>query len=313
MPRISIIVAAFDADKYLRRCLDSLTVQSFKDFEAVIIDDGSTDGTGYIAEEYAARDNRFRVFHQANQGVAAARQAGLDQVCGEYVIHADADDWLEPTMLAELESCARKTNADMVVCDFLLHRSETQIEHWEHNFRSLDAKTVLGEMLYDHLGTLWNKLIRLSCIRSFRLGFNSNLKVCEDQVFLLYFLAHDVTVAQVQKPLYHYDVSINANSFSNKGIRIEQRMEVMKMIAEYTDIAPFRDYYDNAILHVAYDGLLWPELCTDFRAVFSPYEEALKRAQGLPKRVKILVLAELKGFSLPIKVFRALKRAFVSR
>lgn len=308
MPRISVILAAYNAEQFLQRCLDSLSAQSFQDFEVVIIDDGSTDKTAQIAEKHAQKDSRFFVVHQANHGVAAARQAGLDRVNGEYVIHADADDWLEPEMLKELNTCALETGADMVICDFLLHRSETRTELWEHVFPSLDAKTVLGEMLYNHLGTLWNKLVRLSCIRSFGIGFDSGLKACEDQVFVLKFLAHDVTIAQVYKPLYHYDTSVNANSFSNKGIHIEQRMAVMKTIADYTDISSFRDYYDNALLHLAYDCILRPDLCDNFKIIFFPYKNALKSASGLPLHVKILVLAQLAGFSLPGKLLRAKKK-----
>ena len=101
MPLVSIIVPVYKAEQWLHRCVDSILAQTMTDFELLLINDGSPDKSGEICDEYAAKDSRVRVFHKENGGVSSARQMGLDNVTGEYVIHCDPDDWIEPNMLIE--------------------------------------------------------------------------------------------------------------------------------------------------------------------------------------------------------------------
>jgi glycosyltransferase involved in cell wall biosynthesis len=102
--------------------LDSIVAQTVTLFEVVLIDDGSTDNSGRICDEYAAKDNRFRVIHQANSGVSASRQRGVDSAIGEYVIHVDSDDWIEPSMIELLYAKAKEGDYDMVICDYYVER-----------------------------------------------------------------------------------------------------------------------------------------------------------------------------------------------
>lgn len=102
MPKVSIIVPVYKAEGYLHRCVDSILAQTFTDWELLLIDDGSPDRSGEICDEYAQKDSRVRVIHKENGGVSSARQRGQDEACGEYTIHVDPDDWVEPTMLEEL-------------------------------------------------------------------------------------------------------------------------------------------------------------------------------------------------------------------
>ena len=101
-PAVSVIVPVYNAEPYIRRCLDSISAQTFKDFEVILIDDGSPDHCGAICDEYARQDSRFRVIHKENEGVAVARQCGIDNAQGTYSIHCDPDDWVEPNWLEEL-------------------------------------------------------------------------------------------------------------------------------------------------------------------------------------------------------------------
>ena len=123
MPIISIIVPVYKAEAYLHRCVDSLLIQTFTDFEILLIDDGSPDRSGAICDVYAAKDQRVRVFHKENGGVSDARQFGVDHALGEYIIHADPDDWVDPTMLEELYRKACETDADIVIADFFVNES----------------------------------------------------------------------------------------------------------------------------------------------------------------------------------------------
>ena len=108
MISVSVIVPVYNAERYLERCVNSIFAQTFTDYELILVDDGSTDGSGKMCDDYAQSNPQVCVIHQANQGVSAARQKGLDAANGQYVIFADPDDWVEPTMLEELLEVAIK-------------------------------------------------------------------------------------------------------------------------------------------------------------------------------------------------------------
>ena len=118
--KISIIIPIYNAEKSVTKMLDSLKKQTLMDFEVIMIDDGSTDQSPTICDNYQFKDKRFKAIHKKNEGVSIARQIGIEHACGEYVIHADADDWVEPNMLESLYDEATKTNANIVFCDFFV-------------------------------------------------------------------------------------------------------------------------------------------------------------------------------------------------
>lgn len=118
-PTISVIIPVYNAEKYLRRCIDSVLSQTFTDFELLLIDDGSKDKSGAICDEYAAKDSRVRVFHKENGGVSSARNMGLDNACGNYIAFVDADDWIDGNMYYEMFAAINESKSDIVCCDYL--------------------------------------------------------------------------------------------------------------------------------------------------------------------------------------------------
>lgn len=129
-PKISIIVPVHQAEKFIRRCLDSIVNQTFSDWECILVDDGSIDLSGAVCDEYAEKDSRLRVIHQANRGVSVARQVALDASRGEYIAFADSDDWVEPKWLEKLYRKITGEGVDMVICDFeriLADRTEYRV------------------------------------------------------------------------------------------------------------------------------------------------------------------------------------------
>lgn len=115
MSSISIIIPVYNAEKYLRRCINSIYAQTYDDFELLLVDDGSADSSGRICDEYAATDSRTRVFHNENQGVSSARNTGLDNAVGEWIMFMDSDDfWCDDNILKELHETAVRTEADIV-------------------------------------------------------------------------------------------------------------------------------------------------------------------------------------------------------
>ncbi len=166
-PLVSVIVPVYKAEKTLGKCLDSILAQSYGRLEIVIVDDGSPDTSGVICDKYAERDSRIRVIHQANGGVSKARQTGMELAEGEYTIHVDPDDRVEPDMIEELVAKAVETNADMVICDYVedegnKHRLVRQDP--TSDGQPIDPKTVLRKMLFQQLhGSCCNKLVRRAC------------------------------------------------------------------------------------------------------------------------------------------------------
>lgn len=210
-PKISVIVPVYKAEAYLHRCVDSILAQTFQDFEVLLVDDGSPDRSGEICDEYARKDKRVRVFHKENGGVSSARQCGMDHARGEYTIHADPDDWVDPTMLEELYQKAKEEDADMVICDFYEERKNKTI-YVRQQPSSLDHETVLCE-LFGHLwGSCWNKLVKCTRYKEFEIMFPLELSCCEDLYVNACLAAEDIRIAYLDRAFYHYDQVVNINS-----------------------------------------------------------------------------------------------------
>lgn len=211
-PIITIIVAVYQAEKYIRRCLDSILAQFFTDYEVVLVDDGSVDGGGIICDEYSKRDCRFRVIHKKNEGVSIARQTGLNAAKGEYVIHADPDDWVEPDWLLKLYNKIEEENADMVICDFEQIYANKKVAYIQRP-TSLENNDILCDLLNRKLmGNCWNTLIKRNCFDRYHISFPPKLSYGEDLYVTTMLVANNIKVAFLSEILYHYDSYTNENS-----------------------------------------------------------------------------------------------------
>lgn len=212
MATISVIVPVYNAEKYLSRCVDSILKQTFSDFEIILVDDGSPDNSGKICDEYALKDKRVKVTHQENQGVSAARQKGLDIATGEYVIHADPDDWVERDWLESLYDKALTSKADMSICDFRRYYRTCTIDYRQEP-TSLDNNSIIIDLMTGRLwGSMWNKLVKRDSIIRYGVCFHKKMSLWEDLYFCCELLSHDIKVTYVNKTLYNYDSIINENS-----------------------------------------------------------------------------------------------------
>lgn len=215
-PLISVIVPIYNAESYLYKCIDGILTQTLPDFQLILVDDGSTDGSGQICDDYAERDGRVKVVHKSNGGLTSARKAGMAIVGGEYCIQIDPDDWVEPNLLEALYQQAQATEADMVICDFWEHANGTA-SYSSQQPRSLHHKDVMAEMFTTLKGTMWNKLIRTSCYKQFQVQFYEELVLIEDLFLNFQLLLHPMTVAYVPQALYHYERNVNPNSLTMTG------------------------------------------------------------------------------------------------
>ena len=205
MTSISIILPVFNAGHCLRRCLDSLLSQTFRDFEILIIDDGSTDSSGVICDEYAKKDERIKVFHKKNEGVASARQLGTDYANGEYSIHCDADDWMDPEMLGSMYEAAKRDNSDVVICDFLFHSSKG-IVYKQQQPTSLSSESILQDIIGPKLqGSMCNKLVRHSLYKKYNIHYLQGIDYCEDNMIWMQLYQNEIKTSYIPKAYYHYD------------------------------------------------------------------------------------------------------------
>ena len=221
-PCISIITPIYKAQDYLHRCVESLLAQTFTDFELILVDDGSPDGSGLICDTYAQRDNRVKVIHKANGGVSSARQCGIENATGTYTIHADPDDWVDPTMLQELYAEATTENADIVMCDYYAHR-KGRTRYISQKPQSLGAAELLKQMLRQELhGSLCNKLIKRELYTKYNITFPTEITRWEDLFVVCSMLTNNIRCTYISKAFYHYDQSSNSNSIargrSHKGL-----------------------------------------------------------------------------------------------
>lgn len=161
-PLISIIVPIYNVDKYLKKCIDSLLNQTYKNLEIILVDDGSTDNSGKICDEYSKRDNRIIVFHQKNSGVSTTRNKGLEISTGEYIGFVDPDDYISPIMYDVLYNILKQSSADISMCDYECFDSESINFCESKDFIIYDKKQALCELVLDRNITshLWNKLYK---------------------------------------------------------------------------------------------------------------------------------------------------------
>lgn len=218
-PFVSIIVVTYNAECYLTSCIAGLLAQTFQNFELLLVDDGSTDNTGVIGDGYAKQDARVRVFHAQHQGVAHARQVGIEHASGEYTIHIDADDWIGPTMLEEMAHAAEAEEADMLICDYREKRSDGIFYHKQQP-SVLTKEAVANDLVEGRLyGALWNKLIKTSVFRDNHIGFRQELNMREDMFFIFDLLPFVGKVAYLPKAYYTYDRTNNSASLTNTYLK----------------------------------------------------------------------------------------------
>ena len=202
LPQISIIVPVYKAEKVMSRCLESILNQTFKDWELILVDDGSPDRSGELCERYKCQDSRIIVIHQPNGGVSSARNAGLKQAQGDYVTFVDADDYLYSNYLDKLFS---HTPADIVICGF--ENIENTFIPQAYSVSLKDNSTIiktLVEVPY-YLDTPWCKLFKRSIIVDNNLSFNRRLRLSEDTLFCYEFIKYCEIVKIESSALYVYD------------------------------------------------------------------------------------------------------------
>ncbi len=206
---VSLILPVYNADKYLRDCIQSILEQTYPNFELIIVDDGSTDKTSEICKDFAERDPRIRYYRQINRGVSSARNFALTKAYGEYVGFVDSDDIVDQDMYRELVRISDRYRTDITICrykEFLETPDLAGRDRKKPIIEMFNAETAAYQMLTGDKfeGHVWTKLIRRSVLSG--LEFNPDLVICEDEVFMLQVLKRSVQIAFIPGEYYYYRV-----------------------------------------------------------------------------------------------------------
>ena len=203
---ISIIVPVYNSEKTIRKCLSSIMAQTYKNWECLVVNDGSTDSSGPICDEYALKDNRFRTFHKENGGVSSARNVGLENAKGEWITFCDSDDWVYPNWL---DNFAMNLTYD---CQLFIQGIKTtrplgNKTSLKYGFNYLGNTSGVIKCLYDYnlLGYLFIKLFMRSIINEYKIRFDEGLTFIEDGVFVMEYLSHTKYAFSTNRIGYHYN------------------------------------------------------------------------------------------------------------
>lgn len=254
MPAVSLIIPVYNAEKYLRRCLNSAMQQTFSDMEIIVVNDGSTDSSLEICREYEKMDHRFRVINKENSGVSDSRNQAVAAAEGEYLQFMDSDDWLTPDATESFLYAARKFDCDMVIADFYRVDGAVFTEKQHIRERGLLTREQYAEYMMQepadyYYGVLWNKLFRRSIIMEHELRMDEELRWCEDFLFNLNFIRYAKRFTAIQTPVYYY-MKRKGSLVSTDWKKADAMTLKLKLLKDYKELYQSMDLYEENKLRI---------------------------------------------------------------
>lgn len=222
-PLVSVIIPVYNAEKTLRKCLGRVKNQSYDRLEVLLVDDGSTDGSRAICEEYCQKDSRFRLICQAHEGVAAGRNRAIAEATGTYLQFCDSDDWLDREATHTLVSAATTSGSELVVAGFYRVSNRHVYEHSDIGISGIMTRDEFVEHMMRapgnfYYGVLWNKLYKRSVVVRHMISCPADLSWCEDTSFNYHYLRYVTTVTVLKRAVYFYRKT--KGSLSTSGITL---------------------------------------------------------------------------------------------
>ena len=214
----SVIVPIYNNEKYLPRCIDSILSQTFYDFELILVDDGSTDNSGLICDEYAEKDKRIHVYHKSNGGVSSARNLGLDNAVGKYVVFIDSDDYLDSNYLESFVYCE---SVDIIIVGYVIEDENGEIvAEKRYNYDTFTNNQFADAFVSGLFNYVWGKAFRKSVITRSFAHFDERLNVSEDTVFVVDVLSKVQKICVLESQGYHY-IKYSHETLTNRFSMIE--------------------------------------------------------------------------------------------
>jgi glycosyltransferase len=240
MPLISIIIPVYNSEKTLNRCVNSILNQTFMDWELLLVDDGSTDKSGKICDQYALKDFRIQVFHKKNGGVSSARNTGLDYAIGSWITFVDSDDFIDATFL---DTLIRLQSSDLCISGIQFINNETILLPPEEYIKIENVAELDNLLNKLYFTAPWGKVYKNEIIQKNNIRFNINLKIGEDTDFVLKYLLYINDIRLISKPLYHFfndekgkitKYTLTADEFITHTISIKTNLTALCRKLNYT-------------------------------------------------------------------------------
>lgn len=264
---ISIIIPAYNAEKTIERCIDSVLEQTYSDFEIICVNDGSKDNTYTILNDYSIKDERVKAFHNENHGVSFSRNFALDKVSGEYIMFLDSDDWLEKNALEIIASYLYPSDKKGILC----------FNHYDDNLQTCEKKSRGKEKIIasdsENISRaleqiapqfIWDKVFSSKLLRELKLQFDEDMSYGEDTIFLCRYLQNIEEIIVLSDYLHHYYRDLNGNSLSVKYVsNIEKICETI--FAEQTKVVEKYPGFEKTLSSESYRGkLAWRVLMNNY-------------------------------------------------
>ena len=278
MPLISVVVPIYNVEDYLHRCLDSLCEQTFNDVEFVLIDDGATDKSGNIADQYKCKDSRFRILHTKNHGLSAARNYGVDISRGRYIMFVDSDDYVARDFCEKPYKAAIANNADIVVFGYTEERRNgKKVRKPEKNL----PNGIIDEMAVYEYGDVatWNKLYKKELFREIRYPEG---RVSEDTATTHKLIHSAKRIYFLQDNLYYYNLC-RGNSITHTA-SAKNKIDAFIAAKERHEALVSYGYSENKLLPLLYSRAIGVLTCMSSNKlpVFAQADEIVKSIKGIP-------------------------------
>lgn len=283
MPSVSVVIPFYNIEQHLRQCLDSVGGQTLRDIEIICVDDGSTDGSHAILEEYAAKDSRFRVLTQQNSGPGVARNTGMAQARGEYLVFLDSDDWFEANFLEKMVCHAEETKADITICRAVEFDTDTGLElpsEWMLKTEYLQSNVFSPREIAEHIfqftyGMPWDKLYRRSYLHKIGINF-PDLKNSEDLAFVFPTLVSAERIAVTEEIFIHHRVHRKTSVSNSRANQPDAPYEAFQIVQNYLRNHSLEQYYQKSFMNWAMEFLVWHVSNMEDRMIQKAYFTVLR-------------------------------------
>ena len=258
---ISIIVPVYKTEQYLDRCVESIVSQTYKNLEIILVDDDSPDNCPQMCDAWAEKDNRIKVLHIENKGVANARNQGLDIATGNFIGFVDSDDYIEPDMFETLLNNLTDNNADISLCGYQINEEENAVANLRM-VTPLDAMKLIcmGDYKY---GVLWNKLYKKDLIKHIKMP---DFVCCEDLIFNYYVFKNAQSIVECDSKLYHYFQNDESTVHSKFGIGAFDAVKSKEIMVEEQQGTSLEEYAVRGLVSscfVVLSGVIQSGKCSD--------------------------------------------------
>ena len=275
---ISVVVSIYKVEAYLNRCVESLLKQSYKDFELILIDDGSPDNCPAMCDGWGKKDSRIKVFHKENGGLSSARNCGIEHANGDFIIFPDPDDWVEPDYLEKILAIREEHDADLSICG---HYYGKNVNNKKAFLSVMNTEEALEQLMLPRsfCGYAWNKLYSMDIIRKTNLRFDTELGMVQDLHFNVRYFQYCKKIVYDPKPLYHY--VIDSGGVTSRYTPLTSRK--ISGLKTYEKIAAITHDKHPNIESIAYASLC--NMCLEYIYIYYKSKMQSKEVRELLRKI----------------------------